>query len=85
MHALLLQFILVNGVLNASHLVDVLIPLMQQQKQKNELIYQQDDARIHTARLTQNFLQKNNYNVLDKPVMSPDLKLAFSNSLDSTR
>ncbi|MEW8547198.1 MAG: transposase [Candidatus Thiodiazotropha sp.] len=36
-------------------------------------IFQHDNARPHTARLTTNFLQANNVNVMDWPSLSPDL------------
>ena len=36
-------------------------------------LFQQDNARAHSAVLTQNFLQANGIHVLDWPVLSPDL------------
>ena len=35
--------------------------------------FQQDDARPHSARLTQTFLQRNNVDVMEWPALSPDL------------
>ena len=37
--------------------------------------FQQDNARPHSARLTQNFLQDNNVNVMPWPAYSPDLSI----------
>ena len=36
-------------------------------------LFQQDNARAHSAVLTQNFLQANEIHVLDWPALSPDL------------
>ena len=36
-------------------------------------LFQQDNARVHSAFLTQNFLQANEIHVLDWPALSPDL------------
>ena len=35
--------------------------------------FQQDNARAHTARVTGDFLQQNNVNVMNWPALSPDL------------
>uniref|UniRef100_A0A3B4XWE3 Tc1-like transposase DDE domain-containing protein n=1 Tax=Seriola lalandi dorsalis TaxID=1841481 RepID=A0A3B4XWE3_SERLL len=39
----------------------------------NDWVFQQDNATIHSARLTKNFFQENNITLLDHPVCSPDL------------
>jgi hypothetical protein len=39
----------------------------------NRFVFQQDNAWSHTARLSMNFLQANNVNVLPWPSRFPDL------------
>lgn len=64
----------VHGALNAQRYVDEIIqphvlPVMAQPRH----IFQQDNARPHTARLTLQTLANNNINVLPWPSMSPDM------------
>lgn len=49
----------------------VVLPYLQQQPQG--IIFQQDNARPHTARLTMDFLNRHNVHVLPWPAKSPDL------------
>lgn len=49
----------------------VVIPFMQRQRQG--LLFQQDNARPHTARLTMDFLNRQNIQLLPWPSRSPDL------------
>lgn len=56
------QLVVLNGTLTARRFVDeimqpVLVPLMQKHMQGNGLIFQQNNACAHTARLTKNFFQ----------------------------
>ena len=48
----------------------VVVPFMAGRR---HLIFQQDNAKPHTARLTQDFLVQNNIHIIDWPAMSPDL------------
>lgn len=43
----------------------LLAPLIQQHRQDTILVFQQDNARAYTARLTRNIFQRNDTNVLD--------------------
>ena len=70
------NLVILNGNVNANRYInDVLqpevIPYMRQNLRGG--IFQQDNARPHTANLTTNFLGNNNVNVLDWPSLSPDL------------
>lgn len=70
------RLIVVNGNLNAQGyinqiLVTETVPFIQ--RQAHAVTLQQDNARPHTARVTQQFLQRNNINVLPWPSNSPDL------------
>ena len=70
------QLVIVNGNLNAQRYIDqilrpVVIPLIQ--RRGRHFQFQQDNARPHTARLTQQFPQRNGVSVLDWPSNSPDL------------
>lgn len=49
----------------------VVIPFMQ--RQQRGVIFQQDNARPHTARLTMDFLNRHNVQLLPWPSRSPDL------------
>ena len=69
------DLVTVPGNLTAQRYCDeiispVAVPFMQQ---RNVGIFQQDNARPHTARHTQNVLHLNNVNVLQWPARSPDL------------
>uniref|UniRef100_A0A3Q0QWA4 Tc1-like transposase DDE domain-containing protein n=1 Tax=Amphilophus citrinellus TaxID=61819 RepID=A0A3Q0QWA4_AMPCI len=39
----------------------------------NDWVFQQDNAAVHSARLTKDFFQENNITLLDHPACSPDL------------
>lgn len=70
------QLIRVDGNLTAQRYVDeiidpVVVPYIRQQRQ--EVTFQQDNARPHTARVTQDALRINNVTVLPWPARSPDL------------
>ena len=70
------RLLVVNGTLNAQEYINqVLVPEVVPFIQRNAQIVtlQQDNARPHTARLTQHFLQRNNIIVLPWPANSPDL------------
>ena len=69
------ELVTVPGTLTAQRYCDeivrpVVVPFMQQ---RNVGIFQQDNARPHSARLTQDVLRRNNINVLPWPAKSPDL------------
>lgn len=69
------QLVIVEGIMTAQRYCDeivqpVLIPFMQQHPQ---FLFQQDNARPHSARLTQTLLQQNNVDILRWPARSPDL------------
>ena len=69
-------FVIVDGNRNAQGYVDnILRPVLLPFLQANAGIttFQQDNARPHSARLTQDFLQQNNVNIMEWPVYSPDL------------
>ena len=68
--------IVVNGNLTAQRYVDqILRPVLLQFLQMHPDLptFQQDNARPHSARLTQEFLAENNVNVMHWPANSPDL------------
>lgn len=68
------NLVLVNGNLTAQRYCDeILQPHVLPIMQNNGRIFQQDNARPHTARITTAFLQRNNVNVLSWPSKSPDL------------
>ena len=69
------NLVVVRQNMNAQRYCDdilrpVVIPFMNRH---NGFVFQQDNARQHTARLTANFLQTNNVNTLPWPSHSPDL------------
>lgn len=69
------ELVTVPGTLTAQRYCDeivrpVVVPFMQQ---RNVGIFQQDNARPHSARLTQDVLHRNNINVLPWPAKSLDL------------
>lgn len=68
--------VVVDGNLNARRYIDNIlepdvIPFLQTHNDVN--VFQQDNARPHAARLTQDFLRVNNVNTLPWPAFSPDL------------
>lgn len=70
------RLLIIHGNLNARRYVDEilrpeLVPLLR--RQRNPMLFQHDNARPHTARLTQDFLRQEGINVLPWPSKSPDL------------
>ena len=70
------NLVIVHGNLTANLYINNclrphLIPFIQQHN--NNVTFQHDNARPHTAILTRNFLTQSNINVLPWPAMSPDL------------
>ena len=68
--------VIVNGNLTARRYIDdilrpTVLPFMRNRQQG--ILLQHDNARPHVARITQNFLQANNVNVLPWPACSPDM------------
>ena len=69
------NLVIINGNLNAQRYRDeiqapVVIPYVDANP---NAIFQQDNARPHTARLTTQYLQANNVDVMKWPSKSPDL------------
>ena len=69
------HLVIINGNLNAQCYRDeiqapVVIPYVNANP---NAIFQQDNARPHTARLTTQYLQANNVDVMEWPSKSPDL------------
>ena len=63
-----------NGVNANRYINEVLMPHVVPYFQHHpQHLYQQDNARPHTARATQTFLRQNNINLLPHPARSPDL------------
>ena len=72
------NLIILDGTLTARRYIDgilnpVLLPLLRRQRQNQNLIFQQDNACPHSARVTQDFLRQNGVNVVDWPAVSPDM------------
>ena len=68
------QLVQVQGCLNAQHYVhNILQPHALPLLAAPCAVFQQDNARPHTARLTTNFLAANNVNTLPWPSLSPNL------------
>ena len=72
------NLIILDGTLTARRYIDgilypVLLPLLRRQRQNQNLIFQQDNARPHSARVTQDFLRQNGVNVMEWPAVSPDM------------
>ena len=71
------NLIILDGTLTARRYIDgilipLLLPLLRRQRQNQNLIFQQDNARLHSARVTQDFLRQNGVNVMDWPAdMNP--------------
>lgn len=69
------RLVIIRGNLNAQRYRDevlrpVVVPFLQQNPRT---VFQHDNARPHTARLTQDFLDNANVQVLTWPACSPDL------------
>jgi hypothetical protein len=63
-----------NGVNAARYIAQVLQPHVVPFFQRHQnFLFQQDNARPHTAHVTQAFLRQNNINLLPQPAKSPDL------------
>ena len=72
------DLIIIDGILNARRYIDsvlnpVLLPLLRRQRQNQNLIFQHDNARPNSARVTQDFLRQNGVNVMDWPAVLPDI------------
>ena len=68
------DLVVIRGNLNAQgYIIDVLRPVVVPfiNNRNGPVIFQQDNARPHTARVTTQFLQGNNINVMQWPSMSP--------------
>ena len=68
------DLVMIQGNLTAQRYCDEilrphLLPIIDRQRE----LFQQDNARLHTARHTRDFLQNHNINVLPWPSRSPDL------------
>ena len=69
------NLIVVQGYLNAQDYINQIlqpeaVPFLQRQ---GPAILMQDNARPHVARICQQFLNRNNVNVLPWPAVSPDM------------
>ena len=69
------DLVVIDQNLNAQRYIDqvlrpVALPFLQRHRR---ILLQQDNARPHTARVTQQFLAINNVNVLPWPARSPDM------------
>ena len=68
------DLVIVRGNLNAQRYINILNNTMLPFLRNNAPgIFQHDNARPHTARVTRDFLAQNNVNVLPWPAVSPDL------------
>ena len=68
------QLVVIDGNLTAARYRDeILRPQVIPFLQQHNLIFQQDNARPHVARVCQNFLANHNVQPLDWPPYSPDL------------
>ena len=71
-----LQLVVIPGNLNAQNYINlvlnpVVVPFVN--NPQRQIIFQQDNARPHTARATRQFLQRNNVQTMEWPAVSPDL------------
>jgi hypothetical protein len=65
-----------NGVRAARYIDQVLRPHVVPHFARHPIkTFQDDNACVHTARATRNFLHQNNVNVMNWPALSPDLNL----------
>ena len=72
------RLLIIHGNLTARRYVDeILRPELvhQLRRQRRPMIFQHDNARPHTTRLTQDFLRQEGINVLLWPSKSPDLNV----------
>ena len=70
------QLVFVPGNLNARRYIDeILVPVTQPHliQMGQDAIFQQDNARPHTARIVTNHFQQYQVNVMGWPACSPDL------------
>lgn len=70
------DLVVVNGNLTGQRYIDqvlrpVVLPFLQ--RQQHGVLYQQDNAPPHVARIVHNFFNVNNVNVMPWPARSPDL------------
>ena len=66
--------VFIDGPLTAQRYVDLILrPVVVPFIRQHNVIFQQDNARAHVARLSIAFLQQNNVDVLRWPPYSPDL------------
>ena len=70
------DLVILRGSINAQAYVNqvagpVIVPFMRRHLRRGML--QQDNARPHTARVTMNYFQAQNVNVMNWPANSPDL------------
>jgi transposase len=73
-HGLKSPLIVIAGNLTCVRYRDeILRPVADPFVQQHHLIFQQDNARPHVARVCQDFLANHNINPLDWPPYSPDL------------
>ena len=73
-HGLKSPLIVITGNLTGVRYRDeILRPVAVPFVQQHHLIFQQDNARPHAARVCQDFLANHNINPLDWPLYSPDL------------
>lgn len=71
------DLVIINGSLNAQRYIDeilrpVAIPFLYDDE---ATIYQQDNARPHSAEISKHFLSENEVSVLEWPARSPDLSI----------
>ena len=63
-----------NGVTAQRYITQVLAPHVVPFFERHpNFLYQQDNARLDTARVTLDFLRQNNVNLMPHPALSPDL------------
>ena len=68
------QLVILNEPVNAqTYQNQVLYPVVRPFIQQHGGLLQQDNARAHTARATQQYLQAHNINTIAWPSLSPDL------------
>jgi len=70
-----LELVVIRGTLNPQRYIQdvfeaVVIPFINHRR---NVIYQHDNARPHVARISMDFLQQSNANLMEWPALSPDL------------